>query len=109
MSDKPSAQDLLVTARAALLDELLPSLPPEAHYTARMIARAIDVATRDITAPALDEGLRAELAALAGTQGDAAALARALSDRIRDGDFDQDPDARARLHRALAAWAAARR
>ena len=32
-----------------------------------------------------------------------------MADRIRHGDFDHDPNARARLHRALTAWVAARR
>jgi hypothetical protein len=109
MSERPSAQDLLATARAALLEELLPKLPADAQYTARMVARAMEIAARDIGAPPLDEALRAELAALAGREGDAGSLARVLSERIRNGDFDRDPDARERLHRALTAWVEARR
>jgi hypothetical protein len=109
MIDRASADDLLATARAALLDELLPQLPSSAHYTARMIAHAIGIAAREIAAPPLDAGLQAELAALAGSEGaDAAFVARVLAERIRNGAFDENAAAAARLHRALTAWTQAR-
>lgn len=107
--DRPAAQDLLETARSALLDELLPELPPAAHYTARMIARAMAIAAHEIAAPPLDAALQAEVAALAQVEGaDLAFVARVLAERIRNGAFDADAALRARLHRALTAWTAAR-
>ncbi|MBS7789808.1 hypothetical protein KTR66_07375 [Roseococcus sp. SDR] len=46
MLEQPDAADLLATARAALLEKLLPALPPELHYEARMIANAMAIAGR---------------------------------------------------------------
>ncbi|MBX9750032.1 MAG: DUF6285 domain-containing protein [Roseococcus sp.] len=46
MLEQPNAQDLLATARAALLDKLLPALPAHLHYEARMIANAMAIAGR---------------------------------------------------------------
>jgi len=131
MSDHPAVGDLLDTARAAVLDELLAQLPPSAHYTARMVAQALAIAARSVAAPPLDAALRAELATLAGvaaaagTDGDvqgadaaksrtdaqgadADELGRRLAQRIRGGAFSHDADARMRLHAALRAWTRAR-
>jgi hypothetical protein len=110
MHDTPRADDLLMTARAALLDELLPKLPPETHYTARMIAHAMGIAARESRAAPMADALRAELAALAGVARDTPAhdVADALADRLRAGAFDDDRPLRARLHAALVAWTAER-
>jgi len=48
MRDGPSGVVLLAIARAKLLDELLPSLPPDQVYTARMIANAMAIAAREL-------------------------------------------------------------
>lgn len=40
--------ELLVTARDALLQRLLPALPTALHYEARMIANAMLIASRDL-------------------------------------------------------------
>lgn len=61
MLERPDAPDLLATARDVLLRELLPALPPERHYAARMIANAMAIAARaGAAAPA-----EADLAGLA--------------------------------------------
>lgn len=52
MLEQPDAADLLATARAALLDKLLPALPAPLHYEARMIANAMAIAGRASTADA---------------------------------------------------------
>jgi hypothetical protein len=52
MSRLPDATDLLHTARAALLEKLLPALPADLHYDARMIANALAIAARESAAPA---------------------------------------------------------
>ena len=44
----PQGANLLDTARRVLLDELLPAMPPEKSYEARMIARAMAVAEREL-------------------------------------------------------------
>lgn len=46
MLEQPDAADLLATARAALLEKLLPALPAHLHYEARMIANAMAIAAR---------------------------------------------------------------
>jgi hypothetical protein len=46
MLEQPDAADLLATARAALLEKLLPALPAHLHYEARMVANAMAIAGR---------------------------------------------------------------
>ena len=46
MLEKPDAADLLATARELLLTELLPALPPEKAFAARMVASAMALAIR---------------------------------------------------------------
>jgi hypothetical protein len=78
MLEAPDAADLLNTARDSLLQKLLPALPPEQHYEARMAANAIAIASRAIAADSAT--LATRLAVLAG---DAAGFAA----RIRSGEF----------------------
>jgi hypothetical protein len=47
MLEKPDAADLLATAREVLLTELLPALPPEKAFAARMVASAMALAIRE--------------------------------------------------------------
>ena len=47
-SRAPGGADLLDTARRALLETLAPLLPPEKTYDARMVARAMAVAAREL-------------------------------------------------------------
>jgi len=65
MSRLPEACDLLLTARAAVLDKLLPALPEEMHYEARMIANALAIAARERVAPAVETALDERRLALA--------------------------------------------
>jgi hypothetical protein len=71
--EKPDAADLLATAREVVLKELLPALPPEKAFAARMVANAIAIALREAGA---------DVSALPAT--DLAALAR----EIRAGAHD---------------------
>jgi hypothetical protein len=50
MLEKPDAADLLATAREVVLNELLPALPPEKAFAARMVAAAIALARREAVA-----------------------------------------------------------
>ncbi len=50
MLEKPDAADLLATAREVVLKELLPALPPEKGFAARMVANAIAIALREAAA-----------------------------------------------------------
>jgi hypothetical protein len=112
MTDRPDAFELLAIARSALQDELLPQLPPSAHYTARMISNAMAIASRELDAATLPVELQRELAALAGSEATADialdAIAVVLADRLRAGDFDADGGRRRALYRALSQWTAAR-
>ena len=99
MNDIPGAAELLATARATLLDKLLPRVPEELRYDARMIANAMAIAAREHAAG--DTAAHAELARLsalfserhepcAGTELKAACadLKRRLTAEIRAGRFD---------------------
>ena len=48
MLNPPPGQDLLAGARALLLDDLLPELPPEQERKLRMIADAMGIAEREL-------------------------------------------------------------
>ena len=106
--DFPPADDLLDVARAALLDQIVPLLPPEAQYTVRMAANAIAIARREARTRSMPQSLADELRAFAGSASDdERVLACALADRIRAGAFDE-PESRVRLHEALTQWTRAR-
>lgn len=111
MSDRPRADDLLATAREAVLDQLIPELPPAAQYTARMVANAMAIARRENMQPALPQALLLSFRALAGIDDpdqDDDQWCRALVQRIRSGVFDDDAALQARLLHALQAWTDAR-
>ncbi|MGG5809678.1 hypothetical protein [Falsiroseomonas sp. CW058] len=65
MLEKPGGDDLLATARDVVLNELLPTLPPERALAARMVAAAIAIALREraVDAAAVEAP---DLAALSG-------------------------------------------
>jgi hypothetical protein len=71
MLEKPDAADLLATAREVVLNDLLPALPPEKAFAARMVANAMAIAARAAQAAPMP-------------QRDLAALAR----EIRQGHHD---------------------
>ncbi|WP_137179851.1 DUF6285 domain-containing protein [Roseomonas sp. AR75] len=85
MLERPDGPDLLATAREVLLKELLPALPPERAFAARMVANAMAIAAREA---------QADLSALAPR--DLAVLARA----IREGRHDPGTP----THDAVRAW-----
>jgi len=103
MKVEPSARDLLEVARAALLDDLVASLPESSRYAALMVANALSIAGRDLAAPAAAQDEIARIKALVpdwkppGTE-EAALLegTARLAARIREGRFDEG-EARARL------------
>ncbi|MEH6386804.1 DUF6285 domain-containing protein [Pseudomonas profundi] len=90
---RPHADALLQTARQTLFTQLLPALPKELHYEARMIANAMIIAAREQQlgeSSAAQE--RANLQALLGTtqpQQSEQELRVQLGKRIRQGEFDQ--------------------
>ncbi len=91
MTNQPDGAALLASARSTLMTQLLPLLPPDKAYAARMIARAMGIAARELQQ-------REELACatktaiadfLAGAGlGDLPADERTLSRLIRDRQLD---------------------
>jgi hypothetical protein len=77
----PDPAELLALARETVLGELLPALPEEKRYAARLVANAIAIAARQI-------GARTPLSA---------DERRALASAIRAGRHDGDAALHARL------------
>lgn len=98
MRDRPTALDLLETARAALMDELLPALPADRRYTAHLIGAAMAMAAREAEAGgAAEDDERRALADLLAAEGSLEALNRALAAAIRQGRYDTEREAAYRL------------
>ncbi|MGS1118150.1 DUF6285 domain-containing protein [Castellaniella sp. UC4442_H9] len=87
MINQPDGAALLDVARRTLMERLLPALPPDEAYAARMVARAMGIAARELQrAPAGDADDAAAIARFleqAG-KGDLAADERTLSRLIRE-------------------------
>jgi hypothetical protein len=81
LREEPHAADLLATAREVLLNDLLPALPPDKAFAARMVANAMAIAGRDATQEAWVPEALARMAALAGDP-------RGFAAAIRAGRFD---------------------
>lgn len=91
---RPSAPNLLMTARQLLLDELLPTLPRELHYEARMIANAMIIAARDQqqgSSCANEEQQHLQALLDDSSTSELSALRQQLARAIRQGQFDQHP------------------
>jgi hypothetical protein len=109
MTDISDAADLVETARAVLLRDLVPALPGERRYPALMVANAMAIAAREHRlgpGAARDEAARlAQLLAMIGRPpprseratecGDLPALRDAVRSAIRAGEFDAPERARA--------------
>lgn len=82
LREPPEGPDLLATARDVLLNDILPALPADKAFAARMIANAMAIAAREAAQDAAwQEDATARMAALAGD-------ARAFAAAIREGRFD---------------------
>ncbi|RVT92220.1 hypothetical protein EOD42_18565 [Rhodovarius crocodyli] len=96
MPERPDAPDLLATARALLLESLLPALPRERQLEARMIARAMEIAARP--APPAATVLAGATAMIRAGQADPgepahAALLAAIREELRARCAVSDPRA----------------
>jgi hypothetical protein len=78
LAEDPPPADLLATAREVLLNDLLPALPPDKVFAARMVANAMAIAARAAAQAPW------EAAALAGMGGDPRALAAAIRAGLHD-------------------------
>lgn len=110
MRDGPSGSVLLAIARTRLLGEILPRLPPDLVYTARMIANAMAIAGRELEADgaAIERDGARHIRDLYREAGlpepppelDTEAMERRLAADIRAGRFD----AASRALTALLEW-----
>ncbi|CAH0303326.1 DUF6285 domain-containing protein [Roseomonas sp. CECT 9278] len=73
LREEPGAADLLATARDVLLNDLLPALPAEKAFAARMVANAMAIAAREAA-----QDTARDAAALARMGGDPRAFAAAI-------------------------------
>jgi hypothetical protein len=90
MKVEPSGAELLRVARQTLLEELLPQLPAQSHYAARMAANAMAIATRELEGAGGDPA--AEVARVRGL----------LPEWQPSGDIDEQVrDANAKLAAAV--------
>jgi hypothetical protein len=104
MKVEPAGADLLRVARDTLLQDLLPRLPAESHYAARMAANAMAIAMREMEGRGADP--HEEIARIASLlpewkpRGDESARLgegnALLAAAIRAGRFDE-PDAQEAL------------
>lgn len=113
MTERPTGPELLEIARSALVEQLVPHLPPEHRYTALMIGAAMAIARREMAAG--EDCLRSEISAIERLLGDDAdpslplpealeTLNREFSVRLRRGDFDSRmTDAQTVLRRSVLA------
>lgn len=115
MKNISDAADLMATARDALLQDVLPSLPKDQRYAGLMIANVMAIAAREHrsgrdAATREAQRLRDLLAAIgAETAGELPALRRAVCTAIREGRFDEgarDDELQAHLAQTAADWVA---
>lgn len=89
MLDAPTPVEILEVVAAMIRDQLVPQLPPDAVFHARVAANAIDLVRRQLeSGEALEAESLERLQRLLGRSGDAEALERELSARIRTGELN---------------------
>ena len=93
MLDQPRGRDILAAVSKLLRETLMPQLPANAAFQARVAANAIDLVAREITlGEAAEREALARLQALLGRDGSLSELETELSGRIRRGELDlQNP------------------
>jgi hypothetical protein len=98
MRDLPASLDLLALARELLLDELAPLLPPDRVRDARLIATAMAIVSREVSAgERWQQEVETRLGDFYGDRG--AGLLRFAAD-LRNGAFETSPS-RAAAARAI--------
>jgi hypothetical protein len=107
MLEKPDAADLLATARDVVLTQLLPALPEEHRFAARMVANAMAIASREQAAETAPT-LAALQAALMAPGIAAKVLLPRLAAEIRAGAHDPGTPEHPAVVAALVALAKAR-
>ena len=89
MLDQPRGADILAAVSRLLRETLMPRLPPDAVFQARVAANAIDLVAREVTFGETVEGEALQrLQALLSRDGSLEELETELSARIRGGELD---------------------
>jgi len=89
MLDQPRGADILAAVSKLLRETLMPQLPANAAFQARVAANAIDLVAREINFGDIVEcDALARLRALLGRDGSLQELEADLSGRIRRGEID---------------------
>ena len=89
MLDQPQGADILAAVSRLLRDTLMPCLPPDAVFQARVAANAIDLVAREIRfGETVERQSLQRLQALLNRDGSLAELENELSLRIRNGELD---------------------
>ena len=89
MLDQPRGRDILAAVSKLLRETLMPQLPANAAFQARVAANAIDLVAREITfGEAAEREALARLQGLLKHDGSLAELETELSGRIRRGELD---------------------
>lgn len=88
MLDHPTGADILDSVSRLLRDTLMPALPADLVFQARVAANAIDLVAREIRlAPGADQEAQSRLAALLSMTGALDDLEAQLASRIRNGEM----------------------
>ena len=91
MLDQPTGADILDSVSRLLRDTLMPALPADLVFQARVAANAIDLVAREIRlAPGADQQAQSRLAALLSMTGSLDDLEAQLASRIRHGEMNLD-------------------
>ena len=94
MIDDPRGVDILEAVSRLMREQLIPKLPPDAVFQARVAANAVDLVVRELpTGERLEAESHGRLRALLGRDGPLRELEAALSARIREGGIALDDPA----------------
>ena len=89
MLDDPRAVAMLEAVSRLMRETLIPALPPDVVFQARVAANAVDLVLRELrTGAQLEEAAHARLTALLGQDAPLDTLEAALCHRIREGAVD---------------------
>ncbi|MEN9314319.1 MAG: hypothetical protein RIS35_712 [Pseudomonadota bacterium] len=89
MLDDPRGTEILEAVSRLMRDTLIPALPAEVVFQARVAANALDLVLRELrTGARLEDEARGRLVALLGQDASLTELEAELSRRIREGEVD---------------------
>jgi hypothetical protein len=89
MLDQPSGADILAVVSRLLRDTLMPLLPPDTMFQARVAANALDLVAREIRfGETVEREALRRLRTLLDREGTLPELESELSSRIRSGELD---------------------